>query len=88
MTQAQTDLQNQIDLQNQLEQATADLTTRPLINDSPVLYIDTSEPTPTTSLEQMEQVKIEHDFSKVPTPLNVLIIHTQHHLLRKNDMKL
>ena len=35
--------QAQIDLQNQLEQATADLTTRPLLNDSPVLYIDTSE---------------------------------------------
>ena len=69
MTQAQVDLQNQIDLQNQLEQATADLTTRPLSNDSPVLYIDTSEPTPTNSLEQMEQDKIEHDTSKVPTPL-------------------
>ena len=37
MTQAQNDLQKQ------LEQAIADLTTRPLLNDSPVLYIDTSE---------------------------------------------
>ena len=39
MTQAQVDLQNrqaQVDLQNQLEQATSDLTTRPLLNDSPV----------------------------------------------------
>ena len=45
MTQAQLDLQKQaqIDLQKQLEQATADLTTRPLLNDSPVLYIETSE---------------------------------------------
>ena len=50
--------QAQVDLQNQLDQATADLTTRPLLNDSPVLYIDTSEPIPTTSLEQMEQEKI------------------------------
>ena len=57
--------QAQVDLQNQLEQATADLTTRPLLNDSPVLYIDTSEPIPTTSLEQMEQEKSEHDTSKV-----------------------
>ena len=32
--------QAQIDLQKQLEQATADLTTRPRLNDSPVLYID------------------------------------------------
>ena len=62
--------QAQVDLQNQLEQATADLTTRPLQNDSPVLYIDTSEPIPTTSLEQMQQEKIEHDTSKVSTPLN------------------
>ena len=36
--------QAQIDLQTQLEQATpTDLITRPLSNDSPVLYIDTSE---------------------------------------------
>ena len=61
--------QAQVDFQNQLEQATADLTTRPLLKDSSVLYIDTSEPIPTTSLEQMEQEKIEHDTSKVSTPL-------------------
>ena len=60
----------QVDLQNQLEQATSDLTTRPLLNDSPVLYSDTSEPIPTTSLEQMEQEKIEHDTSKVSPSLN------------------
>ena len=79
--------QAQIDLQNQLEQATADLTTRPLLNDSPVLYIDTSEPMTTKSLEQMEQAKIEHDTSKFLLHLMILIAHTQHHL-RKNDMKL
>ena len=62
--------QAQVDLQNQLEQATSDLTTRPLLNDSPVLYIDTSEPIPTTSLEQKEQEKIEHDTSKVSTTFN------------------
>ena len=73
LTQAQVGLQNrqaQVDLQYQLEQATADLTTRPLRNDSPVLYIDTSQPIPTTTLEQMEQEKIEHDTSKFSTPLN------------------
>ena len=57
----------QIDLQKQLEQATADLT-RPLLNDSLVLYIDTSEPTPSNSLEQMEHAKLEHDTSKILTP--------------------
>ena len=60
--------QAQIDLQKQLEQATANLTTIPLLYDSPVLYIDTSEPTPSNSLEQMEHTKIEHDTSKIPTP--------------------
>ena len=62
LTQAQLDLQTpeQIDLQKQLEQATADLTTRPLFNDSPVLYIETSEQTPPIFLEQMEHTKIEH----------------------------
>ena len=72
MTQAQVDLQNrqaQVDLQSQLEQATADLTTRPLLNDSPVLYIETCEPISATTLEQKENEKIEHDTSKVSTPL-------------------
>ena len=62
--------QAQIDLQKQLEQATAELTRRPLLNDSPVLYIDTSEQAPTNSLEKMEQVEIEHNTSKVPTPFD------------------
>ena len=79
--------QAQFDLQNQLEQAIADLTTRLLFNDSPVLNIDTSEPTPTNSLEQMEQDKIEHDTSIVSTALN----DTDHtHATPpppKNDMK-
>ena len=35
-----------------------------------VLYIETSEHTPTNSLEQMEQAEIEHDTSKVPIPLD------------------
>ena len=35
-----------------------------------MFYIDTSEPTPTNSLEQMEQDKIKHDTLKVPTPPN------------------
>ena len=70
MTQAQLDLQKQetIDLQKQLEQATADLTTRPLLNDSPVLYIETSDQTPPTFLEQMEHTKVEHENPKTDTP--------------------
>ena len=70
MTQAQIDLQKQaqIDIEKQLEQATpADLTTRPL-NDSPVLYIETSEQTPSTFLEQMEHTKVEHENPKTTTP--------------------
>ena len=60
--------QAQIDLQTQLEQATpTDLITRPFSNDSPVLYIETSEQTPPTFLEQMEHTKVEHENSK-PAP--------------------
>ena len=59
MTQAQIDLQKQaqIDLQKQLEHATADLTTIPLLNDSLVLYIDTSEQISSTPIEQIEHTK-------------------------------
>ena len=67
MTQAQLDLQKQaqLDLQTQLEQATpTDLITRPLLNDSPVLYIESSEQTPPTFLEQMEHTKVQHENSK------------------------
>ena len=70
MTQAQIDLQQQaqIDLQIQLEQATStDLTTRPLLNDSSVLYIETSEQTPPTFHEQMEHTKVENENPKAAT---------------------
>ena len=69
-TQAQLDLQKQaqIDLETHLEQATpTDLITRTLLNDSPVLFIETSEQTPPTFLEQMKHTKVEHKNSK-PTP--------------------
>ena len=73
---SQTMTQAQIDLQTQLEQATpSDLITRPLSNDSPVLYIDTSEKTPPTFLEPILLHKM------------ILIIHNRHHLLQKSDMK-
>ena len=63
--------QAQIDLQNQLEQASSGVTTRPLFNGSPGLYIDTSDQTNTTPPEQREQYEqIEHDTSNVPTPLD------------------
>ena len=87
MTQAQIDLQKQaqIDLQKQLEQATpTDLITRPLSNDSPVLYIETSEQTSPTFLEQMEHTKVQN----LLLHKMILIIHKQHHLLQKSDMKL
>ena len=79
MTQAQLDLQKQaqLDLQTQLEQATpTHLITRSLLNDSPVLYIETSEQTPPTFLEQMEHTKVEHENSK-PTLSQDDTDHTQ-----------
>ena len=74
---SQTMTQAQIDLQIQLEQATpTDLITRPLSNDSPVLYIDTSEKTPPTFLEPMEHTKVENENPK-PTPPQDDTDHTQ-----------
>ena len=66
MTQAQLDFQNmtsqvtqeQIDLQNQLEMHTADLITKPLSNDSPVLFLDTKETSDDRILDQMEHQNI------------------------------
>ena len=69
--------QAQIDLQTQFEQATpTDLITRPLPNDSPVLYIDTSEKTPPTFLEPMEHTKVDNENPK-PTPPQDDTDHTQ-----------
>ena len=85
---SQTMTQAQIDLQTQLEQATpTDLITRPLSNDSPVLYIDTSEKTPPTFLEPMEHTKIEMKIQNLLLHKMILIIHNRHHLLQKSDMK-
>ena len=76
--------QAQIDLQKQLEQATADLTTRPRLNDSPVLYIDTSDPTPSNFLEQRNTQKLNTKIQKFLLRLMILIVH---HLLQKSAMK-
>ena len=66
MTQAQLDFHNmtsqvtqeQIDLQNQLEMHTADLITKPLSNDSPVLFLDTKETSDDPIPDQMEHQNI------------------------------
>ena len=46
--------QDQIDLQNQLEMHTAVLVTKPLSNDSPVLFLDTKKTSDDPLFEQME----------------------------------
>ena len=66
MTQLQLDFHNmtsqitqeQIDLQNQLEMHTADLVTKPLSNDSPVLFLDTKETSDNPLTDQMEHQNI------------------------------
>ena len=66
MTQAQLDFHNmtcqvtqeQIDLQNQLEMHTADLITKPLSNDSPVLFLDTEEKSDDPLTDPMEHQNI------------------------------
>ena len=73
MTQAQLDFHNmtsqvtqeQIDLQNNFEMHTADLITKLLSNDSPVLFLDTNETSDDPIPDQMEQQNIP---SKNKTP--------------------
>ena len=73
MTQAQQDFHNltsqvtqeQIDLQNQLEMNTADLITKSLSNDSPVLFLDTKETSDDPIPDQMEH---QNTPSKNKTP--------------------
>ena len=60
--------QAQIDLQQQLEQASSDLTTQPLFNDSPVLFLETSYQIVNHPSKELDQT--EHDTSKVPTQLD------------------
>ena len=77
MTQAQLDFHNmtpqvtqeQIDLQNQLEIHTADLITKPLSNDSPILFLDTKEITDDPIQDQMEHQNIpeQQNISTIPT---------------------
>ena len=66
MTQAHLDFHNmtsqitqdQIDLQNQLEMHTVDLVTKPLSNDSPVLFLDSKETSDNPLTDQMEHQNI------------------------------
>ena len=61
--------QAQIDLQTQLEKTSSDLTTRPLLNDSPVLFLEYMDQTQTNTnpTKNNEQAEHEHNSSKVPT---------------------
>ena len=89
MTQAQLDLQKQaqIDLQNQLEQATVDLTTRPLLNDSPVLYRELLNKNLQLFLNKWNTQKLNTKIRKLLLHMMILIKHKQPLLLQKNDTK-
>ena len=60
-------IQAQIDLQTQLEQTSFDLTTQPLFNDFPVLFLEPLDQITTNPSDQIERV--EHTTSlKIHTP--------------------
>ena len=67
MTQAQLDLQT-IDLQTQLEQIPSDLTTQPLFNDSPILFLESLYQVHAPASEQVESTEHNTTSSKVQTP--------------------
>ena len=49
--------QTQIDLQNQLKQTSSDLTTQPLYNDSPFLFLESIDEVNAHPSEQIEQTE-------------------------------
>ena len=61
--------QAQLDLQNQLEQPSSDLTTQPLLIDSPVIFLETLDQVNAHPSEQIEQTE-DTTSSKVHTPDN------------------
>ena len=65
-------IQAQLDLQTQLEQTSSDLTTHPLFNDSPILFLETmvqnQTPPNTNSTNFAEQMEHEYTSSKTHTP--------------------
>ena len=69
--------QEQIDLQNQLEMHTADLITKPLSNDSPVLFLDTKETSDNPLLEQMEHQFFLQKIKHLQIMINLLKLHHQ-----------
>ena len=81
--------QAQIDLQAQLEQTSSDLTTHPLFNDSPVLFLATMDQTQTNTnpTNTTEQAEHEYNTSKVPTPPDNTIETPPHPKKRYELMK-
>ena len=78
-----------IDLQTQLEQATpTDLITIPHPNDSPVLYIEVLNKHLQLFLNKWNTQKLTTKIQNLLLHKMILIIHKQHHLLQKSDMKL
>ena len=85
MTKAQLDFHNmtsqitqeQIDLQNQLEMPTADLITKPLSNDSPVLFLDNKDTSDDPIPDPMEHQKIPQKIKhlQIMTNLQILLHH-------------
>ena len=91
MTQAQLDFHNmtsqitqeQIDLQNQLEMHTADLITKPLSNDSPVLFLDTKDTSDDPPPDAMEHQNIPSKIKHPQIMINLQILLRQ----RKRNTK-
>ena len=75
MTQAHRDLQ--------LEPSSSDLTTQPLFNDSPVIFLETLDQVNAHPSEQVEQT--EHTTPKKLTLL--LILHMKYRFHRKDAIK-
>ena len=70
MTQAKLDLQT-VDLHTKLEQTLSALTTQPLFNDSPILFLESLDQVHSQASEQVEQTEHNTTHSKDQTPPNI-----------------
>ena len=76
--------QAQLDLQTQLEQTPSDLTTQPLSNDSPILFLEPIDQVHTHVKYKLNKRNITPPLQKIKL---LQIIHKKHHYHRKRNKR-
>ena len=80
--------QEQLDLQNQLEMHTADFITKPLSNDSPVLFLDNKETPDNPLTDQMEHQNVPSKINMIKWNIKIFLQKLKHLQIMINLLKL